>query len=425
MIPGSQIVLTLLQMKNFTLRGAAAAATAGLLVLAACQKNNSDEVAPASVQNGDLIEGSYIVKYRGASLPSARRSHSGDYLQEVKAMETYTQSYLRRVGVEVAADEITQTYVGDFAGFAARLSGTEANRLRSRPEVEYVEQDRVWTLDFPDDVSIESEVQSVGVQNTQAAPWGITRVGGPVDMSTSSKRAWVIDTGIDTDHPDLNVDVPKSKEFVTFGRGSRTVEDGNGHGTHVAGTIGAKNNTVGVVGVAAGVKVVGVKVLSDGGSGSTSDIVAGCNYVANNGVAGDVANLSLGGGVSTAMDDAVRNIASKGIFTCLAAGNSAANANNSSPARANATNLFTVSAFAEGNGFASFSNFGNPPIDISEPGVNIRSTYSSGRYATLSGTSMASPHAAGILLVRGDGTFGNGGTVTGDKDSTPDIIGTL
>lgn len=412
-------------MKNFTLRGVAAAATAGLLVLAACQKNADNEVAPAPDTNGSVIEGSYIVKYRDESLPSARRSHGGDYFQEVNAMETYTRSYLRRVGVDVTADELTQTYVGGFAGFAARLSSNEVDRLRSRPEVEYVEQDRVWTLDKPEGPEIQAEVKAVTGQAVQSAPWGIARVGGPVDMSGSSKRAWVIDTGIDTDHPDLNVDVARTREFVTSGRGRNSVEDGNGHGTHVAGTIGARNNDFGVVGVAAGVRVVGVKVLADGGSGSTSDIVAGCNYVANNGAVGDVANLSLGGGTSTSLDNAVKAIAAKGIFTCVAAGNSGANANNSSPARANAANLFTVSAFGQGNVFASFSNFGNPPVDIAEPGVSILSTYKSGQYATLSGTSMASPHAAGILLVRGNGTFGNGGTVTGDKDATPDTIGTL
>lgn len=418
-------------MMTFTPRQAAAFAMAGLLALASCQRN-ADETTPGQ-ENGALIAGSYIVKYRSESLPAARRAYSGDYLQEVKSMETYTQSYLRRMGLDVRADEITQTYVGEFSGFAARMSGEEAERLRNRPEVEYVEQDRIWTLDFPVDLDrgepgIQAEVQSVGIA-AETVPWGITRVGGPSTNPSSyaGKRAWVIDTGVDLDHPDLNVDVAKSAEFVTFGIGSWSKDDGNGHGTHVAGTIGAKgSNGIGVVGVAPGVTVIGVKVLANNGSGSTSDIVKGCNYVANNAQSGDVANLSLGGGVSTSMDNAVIAIANKpGVYVTVAAGNSAANANNYSPARANAARLYTVSAFGQNGALASFSNFGNPPIDISEPGVSVLSTYRNGQYATLSGTSMAAPHAAGILLVRGNGTFGNGGTITGDKDATPDPIGTL
>lgn len=408
----------------------ASAATAALLVLAACQ-NNSDELAPDQGQNGALIPGSYLVKYKSESLPAARRAYSGAYLQEVKAMEIHTQSYLRRLGIEVEAGEITQTYVGDFAGFAARLSGAEAERLRNRPEVEYVEEDRVWVLDdgfdfedfwnFP---GIEAEVKGVAA-SVQSVPWGITRVGGPADGT--GKVAWVIDTGVDQTHPDLNVDQARSAEFVWFGPGANDKNDGHGHGTHVAGTIGAKNDGNGVVGVAAGATIVGVKVLADNGSGSTSDIVRGCNYVANNGARGDVANLSLGGSTSTSLDNAVKAIAAKGIYTCVAAGNSARPAGNYSPSRANATRLYTISAFGEGDVFASFSNYGtrntNSPVDYAEPGVNVLSCYKGGQYATMSGTSMASPHAAGILLVRG-GSFGTGGKVTGDKDNVPDTIGT-
>lgn len=414
-------------MKYFTPRQAAALATAGLIALASCQRN-ADDVAPAP-ENGSVIPGSYIVKFRDESLPAARRSYSGDYFQEVQAMESYNRAYLRRVGVEVATDELTHTYVGGFAGFAARLSSAEAERLRNRPEVEFIEEDRVWTLG-DEDPEIQADVQSVTGQSTQSTPWGIVRVNAPNTISSGvGKVAWVVDTGINLNHPDLNVDQARSREFVTSGTGSRTVEDGNGHGTHVAGTIGALDNGVGVVGVAAGATIVGVKVLNDRGSGSTSDIVAGCNYVANNASTADVANLSLGGGASTALDNAVINIANRGIRVCVAAGNSARNANTFSPARANAPNLYTVSAFGQGDVFASFSNFGNNntnvPIDISEPGVSILSTYSRGRYATLSGTSMASPHAAGILLVRGGTTFGNGGTVTGDRDNVPDTIGII
>jgi subtilisin family serine protease len=151
-------------------------------------------------------------------------------------------------------------------------------------------------------------------------------------------------------------------------------------------------------------------------------VIAGVDYVAANGRAGDVANMSLGGGISTALDNAVINASAGGIRFVLAAGNEAQNAANSSPARANGTNVFTISAFAQGDTWASFSNFGNPPVDFGEPGVGVRSTWINSSYNTISGTSMAAPHFAGILL---QGGAVSGGRVTGDPDGNPDVIGVI
>jgi subtilisin family serine protease len=413
-------------MKKFSVKHASAVAVAALLALSACQPNADVPTVGQQQTNGVAVPGSYIVKFRNEDLPTARRSVGGDYFQDVQAMESYTQSYLRRAGVEVASGDVFQTYVGEFSGFAARLSEAEANTLRSRADVEFVEQDRVWTLEMPDFPEVQASVNGVSTQAAQTTPWGVARVNAPNTLSSGvGKVAWVIDTGVDLTHPDLTVDAGRSKEFVTSGAGSSTVKDGNGHGTHVSGTIGALNNNIGVVGVAAGATIVAVKVLNDRGSGSTSDIVKGCNYVANTAAPGDVANMSLGGGVSTALDNAAIAIGNKGIYLCMAAGNSSANAKNFSPARATGTNLNTVSASDNTDTYASFSNYGNPPIDICEPGVSILSTYKNGGYATLSGTSMASPHAAGILLVRGSNTFGNGGKVKNDPDGNPDTIGVI
>jgi len=129
--------------------------------------------------------------------------------------------------------------------------------------------------------------------------------------------------------------------------------------------------------------------------------------------------MSLGGPVSQALDNAILVAAGKGIKFVIAAGNSAANANNYSPARVNGTNIYTISASDSGDRFASFSNFANPPIDYCAPGVSIKSTWKSGGYNTISGTSMAAPHAAGVLLL---GTAKTSGFVSGDKDNNPDPI---
>ena len=199
----------------------------------------------------------------------------------------------------------------------------------------------------------------------------------------------------------------------------RTPVDQNGHGTHVAGTIAAHDNTIGVIGVAPGARVVAVRVLDRRGSGSNSGVIAGVDYVAADGQAGDVANMSLGGGVSAALDQAVVNAAAGGVRFALAAGNETDNANNHSPARANGPNVYTVSAFAVGDQWASFSNFGNPPIDFAEPGSSIKSTWLGWlqhHQRHLDGHSASRRPAAG-RAVR------NGGTVLGDPAAPADTIG--
>ncbi len=240
-------------------------------------------------------------------------------------------------------------------------------------------------------------------------------VGGGATY-TGTAKAWIIDTGVDLDHPDLNVNTSLDYDFINK---DAVADDDNGHGTHCAGIVAAKNNTVGVVGVAAGAQVVPVKVLDRRGSGAYSVIIAGVDYVKANASAGDVANMSLGGGVYTLIDNAVIALGAAGIKVALAAGNESDNANNHSPARANGANLYTVSSMAQGDLWSSFSNYGNPPIEFCAPGSSIYSTYKGGGYATLNGTSMAAPHVCGLLLL---GTPKTDGTVIGDPDGNPDPI---
>ncbi|MCG7560623.1 MULTISPECIES: S8 family serine peptidase [Pseudoalteromonas] len=257
-----------------------------------------------------------------------------------------------------------------------------------------------------------------GTQN-QTIPWSVSRVGGPVDGN--GYTAWVIDTGIDVDHADLNVD--SSRGFSAFSKGKNAgVDDANGHGTHVAGTIAALDNSQDVVGVAAGATVIPVKVLDSRGSGSWSGVLAGIDHVAANASPGDCVNMSLGGGFNQELNDAVESAAQQsGAFFVIAAGNESQHASNVSPASASHPRVYTISATDANDRFASFSNYGNPPVDYAAPGVSILSTRSGGGTTTMSGTSMASPAACAVIMMN-NGNPRTDGRASGDPDGNADSI---
>ncbi|GAB3537728.1 hypothetical protein GCM10027443_31210 [Pontibacter brevis] len=391
----------------------AAVATAAC-TFTACDPGTEEGIEPqvatlqSSSENGAIIPGQYIVVFKDNS--TLRFSATTTYEQRVETVREMGQEILATNGVKEVA--IEQAYGKAILGVAAKLSESEVENLKKDPRVDYVEPDRMVVLAKPDFAG-----GGGGSTPSEETPWGVTRVGLG---DGTGKTAWVIDSGIDLDHPDLNVDAQRSRTFVTTGRDAKSPDDGNGHGTHVAGTIAAiKDGKIGVVGVAYNATVVAVKVLDSRGSGSYSGVIAGVDYVAANGVPGDVANMSLGGPVSDALDAAVIEAAQEGIKFSLAAGNESTHAENSSPARANHNNIFTVSAMSEGDIWASFSNYGNPPVDYCAPGVSIKSTWKDGGYNTISGTSMAAPHVAGLLLL---GELKNGGTVSGDPDGNHDVI---
>jgi subtilisin family serine protease len=271
-------------------------------------------------------------------------------------------------------------------GFAARLTARQIDALeRTTSMVAYVEADGTMTA------------------VAQTLPWGISRIGADVSSTLAGNgsgavtnvNAYIIDTGIDTAHADLYV-----VKHVNFAGGVN--KDCHGHGTHVSGTVAARDNTIDVVGVAPGAPLTGVKVLGCGGSGTTSGVIKGVDWVtANKGLKPAVANMSLGGGASPSLDTAVINSANSGVFYALAAGNSGADACNSSPARAGAgTNngIMTVAATDINDQEPSWSNYGSC-VDTWGPGVNILSTRKGGGTTTMSGTSMASPHVAGTAAL--------------------------
>lgn len=321
---------------------------------------------------------------------------------------------LKKYGV---TNNVEEVYEAALEGFTAKMSQAQVDKLLSDPDVKYIEADKTVYMSAgkkpapkPTPTPTTTTTTTTPTQNK---PWGVVRVGGGITY-TGTNVAWVIDSGIDLTHPDLKVDQTRGVSFVS---GVTSPNDDNGHGTHVAGTIAAIDNTVGVIGVAAGATVVPVKVLDSTGSGTFSGVLAGINYILEKGQPGDVANMSLGGGISPTIDDAVL-AASAVVKFSIAAGNESDNAINHSPARANGPNIYTVSAMSSGDSLASFSNYGTP-VDYAAPGVSIYSTYKNGGYASMSGTSMAAPHVAGLLLL---GNINTGGNVTNDPDGNPDPI---
>ncbi|KAL6868834.1 hypothetical protein ACO1O0_000156 [Amphichorda felina] len=329
--------------------------------------------APVLVpRGGNQIDGKYIVRMKNNAMSTAVDSA----ISSITAKADYT-------------------YSRGFSGFAASLTPEELEKLKSNPNVDYIEQDAIVTI-----------------QATQEdAPWGLARIsskepGGTTytydDTAGEGICAYVLDTGIDVDHEEFEGRATWLENFS----GDGSDEDGHGHGTHCAGTIGSKT-----YGVSKKASLFAVKVLDANGSGSNSGVIKGMEYVAGDAPSregcdkGSVVNMSLGGSFSQSVNDAAAAIVDAGIFLAVAAGNEAANAADSSPA--SEPKACTVGASDNADAIAEFSNFGKL-VDVFGPGVDIESTVPGGT-DTMSGTSMASPHVAGFgayLLGKGESIEG-------------------
>ncbi len=317
---------------------------------------NSQELAPLyRAAPGRAVEGSYIVVLKDGTAP---------------------QALAHDVGAQVH-----HFYTSTVDGFAAELSAAQVNALRRDRGVAYIEEDAVVHA---------STAQS-------GATWGLDRIDQralPLDgtytytPTGAGVRAYVIDTGILTSHTQFG-----GRASTGYDALGGSGQDCNGHGTHVAGTLGSTT-----YGVAKGVTLIGVRVLDCAGNGTSSTVVAGMDWVASNRVLPAVANLSLGADASQAVDDALARLVNGGVTVVVAAGNLGVDACTQSPSRAPAA--ITVGATTNTDARAGYSNYGSC-VDLFAPGSSITSTWYTSTTAnyTLSGTSMASPHVAGVAAL--------------------------
>ncbi|KAI0753438.1 peptidase S8/S53 domain-containing protein [Daedaleopsis nitida] len=350
------------------------------------------------------VNNSYIVMLKDGIAPALMMNHF-NFVDSVHSADPEASAYAG----------LTHVYDGHVKGYAGRFSSGTVDQIRTMPEVEYIEHDQVVrTLEV--ERYGEFETQKHATQN--GAPWGLARVShrSKLTFSTFTKYeydadggsgvdVYVIDTGINVNHVEFEGRASWGKTIPS----NDVDEDGNGHGTHCAGTIASR-----AYGVAKAANVIAVKVLGSNGSGTMSDVVGGVVWAAEQAAAkaqaaleefkktgktshkGSVANMSLGGGKSRALDDTVNKAVDAGMHFAVAAGNDNRDACNNSPAAAE--KAITVGASTFGDERAYFSNHG-PCVDVFAPGLNIKSTYigSNTSITTMSGTSMASPHTAGLL----------------------------
>jgi subtilisin family serine protease len=334
------------------------------LVVSICGALTASTPALAAEQQaGDAIPGRYIVM--------VEKGHDAD---------------------DVARGRDQQVF-DSLNGFAANLDAAQVRALRRSARVALVEQDQV----------VEA---SAVTQPIPSDPWGLDRIDQrtlPLSQSytyeatASNVTAYVIDTGLSLPHEQF---ANAQNVYDAFGGSG---QDCHGHGTHVAGTIGGRT-----WGVAKGVQLRGVRVLNCAGSGSTSGIIAALDWVHVHAIKPAVANMSLGGGFSSALNNATNTLANSGVFVAVAAGNENRNACNASPA--SATSAYTTAASDRTDRRASFSNYGSC-VDAYAPGVSIRSAWLSNGANTVSGTSMASPHVAGVAALY-EGAFGDASSST-------------
>ncbi|KAK9454448.1 peptidase S8/S53 domain-containing protein [Dipodascopsis uninucleata] len=387
-------------MKFFYTAPVILAAVASALVLPENYKTDSSNLAPlltTTTAAENIIPDSYIIVFKKHVDETSASTHQSwvrsvhDVAMKKRGLENPFLASGLRHGLEHV-----YSLASGFRGYSGRFEAATIEQIRAHPDVEYVERD---SMVYASEVEIEKN-----------APWGLARISHrpSLNFGTFNKylfdseggegvTAYVIDTGINVDHVDFEGRALWGKTIPS----GDVDADGNGHGTHCSGTVAGKK-----YGVAKKAKVVAVKVLKSNGSGTMADVIKGVEFAAEShvqeakankkGFKGSVANMSLGGGKSPALDMAVNAAVDMGMHFAVAAGNDNADACSYSPAAAD--KAITVGASTLSDERAYFSNYGKC-VDVFGPGLNIQSTWIGSKYAlnTISGTSMASPHICGLL----------------------------
>jgi subtilisin family serine protease len=334
-------------------------AAVGLAVVATAPASAAPEGQVRGVDSPTAIDNSYVVVYKDSAAAEAKST------------------------ADSLGSNVSYEYDSVFNGFAATMSEQSAKQLAADPDVAFVQQ---------------NQVVSVLTDQPNPPSWGLDRIDQrdlPVNANysysttASNVHAYIIDTGMDLDHPAFGGRASSGYDAIEPGT---PAEDGHGHGTHVAGTVGGTT-----FGVAKGVSLVAVRVLNNSGSGTSAQVAAGVEWVTENAIKPAVANMSLGiNAVDGVINEAVADSIESGVTYAIASGNSNANACGFSPALV--PTAITVNASTNADARASFSNYGNC-TDIFAPGQNITSSWLNGGTNTISGTSMAAPHVAGAAAL--------------------------
>lgn len=337
-----------------------------------------------TVSSAKALKGQYIVVLKEQQVNQQVSVMSGHAPLNAVAIMEYRRNAVANMATEMSNmhnAKIKKQYHAALSGFSAQMSQKDMRALLADDRVAFIEQDQIMRA---------SATQS-------GATWGLDRIDQanlPLDSNYTytpdgtGVNAYVIDTGIMVGHSDFNGRAQNGWDFVD---NDSVANDCNGHGTHVAGTIASTT-----WGVAKNVTVTGIRVLDCAGSGSNADVIAGVDWVTANAVQPAVANMSLGGGSSTALDNAVQAAIDSGVTFAVAAGNSNSDACIGSPNRVG--DALTVASSTSSDARSSFSSWGSC-IDLFAPGSSIISTWNNGGTNTISGTSMASPHVAGVVAL--------------------------